>query len=206
MIVCFVGSKFSFDPSIDDSSLLLECSHGGSKRSLAGTSVTSTADLSVFSTATRSQFLDNSLDTHSNVSDGSGGAVSIGGSCLPGRGSESLKISSAHSTPRTTPHVPSSDVVRIYVPYSPSSPTPTSSPQNGLLTKSFVDDIEDMDREDDLHIRYNTDDQQQTASVISQEDNKITIKVDTGQDDAKTPVVEFGHFVVPMIPSTSKIN
>lgn len=66
---------------------------------MADTSVTSTADLSVFSSATRSQALDNSLDTQSNISNGSSAS---GG--LP--------------TPRATPHHPSPDVVRIYVPYT----------------------------------------------------------------------------------------
>ncbi|XP_034947278.1 USP6 N-terminal-like protein [Chelonus insularis] len=93
------GSKFSFDPSLDDGG-----SPNGSRRSLADTSVTSTADLSVFSSATRSQALDNSLDTQSNISVGSSGS---GG--LP--------------TPRATPHHPSPDIVRIYVPYSPLSPS-----------------------------------------------------------------------------------
>ncbi|XP_060833181.1 USP6 N-terminal-like protein [Bombus pascuorum] len=94
------GSKFSFDPSLDDGA-----SPNGSRRSLADTSVTSTADLSVFSSATRSQALDNSLDTQSNISNASSGS---GG--LP--------------TPRATPHQPSPDVVRIYVPYtSPMSGT-----------------------------------------------------------------------------------
>ncbi|KAG6797712.1 USP6 N-terminal-like protein isoform X1 [Apis mellifera caucasica] len=88
------GSKFSFDPSLDDGA-----SPNGSRRSLADTSVTSTADLSVFSSATRSQALDNSLDTQSNISNGSSGS---GG--LP--------------TPKATPHQPSPDVVRIYVPYT----------------------------------------------------------------------------------------
>ncbi|XP_003702038.1 USP6 N-terminal-like protein [Megachile rotundata] len=88
------GSKFSFDPSLDDGA-----SPNGSRRSLADTSVTSTADLSVFSSATRSQALDNSLDTQSNISNASSGS---GG--LP--------------TPRATPHQPSPDVVRIYVPYT----------------------------------------------------------------------------------------
>ena len=86
------GSKFSFDPSLDDGA-----SPNGSRRSLADTSVTSTADLSVFSSATRSQALDNSLDTQSNISNASSGS---GG--LP--------------TPRATPHQPSPDIVRIYVP------------------------------------------------------------------------------------------
>ncbi|XP_071446863.1 USP6 N-terminal-like protein [Hetaerina americana] len=87
------GSKFSFDPSIDDASSVAG-GHGpgggssvggggcsvsggglgsmagaGSHQSLAGTSVTSTADLSVFSATNRSQALnDNSLDTHSDKS------------------------------------------------------------------------------------------------------------------------------------------
>ncbi|XP_012273830.1 USP6 N-terminal-like protein [Orussus abietinus] len=92
------GSKFSFDPSLEDG-----VSPNGSRRSLADTSVTSTADLSVFSSAARSQALDNSLDTQSNISDGSSGS---GG--LP--------------TPRATSHQPSPDIVRIYVPYTPPSP------------------------------------------------------------------------------------
>lgn len=91
----FTGSKFSFDPSLPDG---CNSSPQGSRRSLADTSVTSTADLSVFSSATRSQALDNSLDTQSNVSVASDGS----GSGLP--------------TPRPS-HVPSPDVVRIYVPY-----------------------------------------------------------------------------------------
>ncbi|XP_076169832.1 USP6 N-terminal-like protein [Ptiloglossa arizonensis] len=99
------GSKFSFDPSLDDGA-----SPNGSRRSLADTSVTSTADLSVFSSATRSQALDNSLDTQSNISNASSGS---GG--LP--------------TPRATPHQPSPDVLRIYVPYT--------SPMTG----SYKDDL-----------------------------------------------------------------
>lgn len=77
---------------------------------MADTSVTSTADLSVFSSATRSQALDNSLDTQSNISNASSGS---GG--LP--------------TPRATPHQPSPDIVRIYVPYT--------SPMSG----SYKDDL-----------------------------------------------------------------
>ncbi|XP_043286925.1 USP6 N-terminal-like protein isoform X2 [Venturia canescens] len=93
----FTGSKFSLDPSLDDGG-----SPHGSRRSLADTSVTSTADLSVFSSATRSQALDNSLDTQSNISEGSSGSNGL-------------------PTPRATPHQPSPDVVRIYVPYTPLS-------------------------------------------------------------------------------------
>lgn len=92
------GSKFSFDPSMDDGG-----SQNGSRRSLANTSVTSTADLSVFSTATRSQALDNSLDTQSNISAGS---------------SESNGL----PTPRATPY--ESNAIRINVPY-PSYSTNT---------------------------------------------------------------------------------
>lgn len=51
---------------IEESGSLLGCS----RHSLADTSVTSTADLSVLSAA-RSQALDNSLDTHSYNSEGS---------------------------------------------------------------------------------------------------------------------------------------
>lgn len=80
--------------------------------------MTSTADLSVFSSVTRSHAQDNSLDTHSNVSDDS----------------EPRAITPT-ATPRMLtpqPSAPSPDVVRIYVPYT--SPQP-SSPcrQNGDL-------------------------------------------------------------------------
>jgi len=118
------GSKFSFDPSMDDASSI-DCEHTGSRRSLADTSVTSTADLSVFS-ATK-----NSLDTHSNMSDNSiGGGSSGGGGSAGGGGHHRTMSLSAHSTPRATPHSP--DVLRIYVPYSPLD-TPVASPQNGDL-------------------------------------------------------------------------
>lgn len=107
------GSKFSFDPSMDDGG-----SPNGSRRSLADTSVTSTADLSVFSSATRSQALDNSLDTQSNISVGSSGS---GG--LP--------------TPRATPHQPSPDIVRIYVPYSPLSSNSYKDDSQRTLPRSL---------------------------------------------------------------------
>ncbi|XP_039314110.1 USP6 N-terminal-like protein [Solenopsis invicta] len=130
------GSKFSFDPSLEEGA-----SPNGSRRSLAETSVTSTADLSVFSSATRSQALDNSLDTQSNISNASSGS---GG--LP--------------TPRATPHQPSPDVVRIYVPYT--SPTYTSS-----AVASFKDDLP-------------------RTLPRSLDTNKIRIRVDPDQ----TPIVE----------------
>lgn len=57
------GSKFSLEQSMDDGSSLIG---DGSRRSLAETSITSTADLSVFSSAPRSQAADTqSLDTDS---------------------------------------------------------------------------------------------------------------------------------------------
>ncbi|XP_049818662.1 USP6 N-terminal-like protein [Aethina tumida] len=132
--VGFTGSKFSFDPSLDDASSLLDCEHTGSRRSLADTSVTSTADLSVFSTITRSQAHENSLDTHSNMSDNSvGGASSVGS----GIGASSVhRALSTHSTPRATPHNVSPDVLRIYVPYTPLD-TPIASPHNGDVQKSI---------------------------------------------------------------------
>ncbi|KAG5896769.1 hypothetical protein JTB14_008345 [Gonioctena quinquepunctata] len=158
--VGLTGSKFSFDPSMDDASSLLECDHTGSRRSLADTSVTSTADLSVFSTITRSQAHENSLDTHSNMSDNS-----------PAEGRES------QSTPRATPHNPSPDVLRIYVPYSPLD-TPIASPHNGDLPQkvpcSFLDT------------------------------NKIRIKIDN--DELPTPLVEHGQIKNFRIESPIDLN
>lgn len=162
MSFSIAGSKFSFDPSIDDASSLLECEHTGSRRSLADTSVTSTADLSVFSTITRSQAHENSLDTHSNMSDNSvGGASSVGSGI--GATSSLQRAVSSHSTPRATPHNPSPDILRIYVPYSPLD-TPIASPHNGDVQKvpcSFLDT------------------------------NKIRIRIDN--DELPTPLVEHGQ-------------
>ncbi|KDR21986.1 USP6 N-terminal-like protein [Zootermopsis nevadensis] len=171
------GSKFSFDPSIDDASSLLDCHHSSSRRSLADTSVTSTADLSVFSTTTRSQALDNSLDTHSNASDGSGGAASSGGSGV-GHSGSIQRGPSAHSTPRTTPHAPSPDIVRIYVPYASSSPTPSPSPQNGDVPRSLPRPLPDH--------------------------NKIRIHIDTQEE--QTPVVEHGQLIRPFHIDSPEID
>ncbi|XP_014370114.1 USP6 N-terminal-like protein isoform X2 [Papilio machaon] len=121
----------------------------GSRRSLADTSVTSTADLSVFSSG-RSHAPDNSLDTHSIVSDdgtGSDGSglrhwrrfepdtyASQAQPLLYRSGICGMSIqrapSTAHSTPRGTPHPPSvspmsDDVVRIHVTYNPLSASPS---------------------------------------------------------------------------------
>lgn len=94
------GAEASFD---DESSILGEGSH----KSLAGTSITSTADLSIFSSATRSQVPDaHSIDT--------GGGDSDDG-----------QTSSGLATPLALPHAsPSPDIVRIFVPYV----TPSQSP------------------------------------------------------------------------------
>ncbi|PSN47711.1 USP6 N-terminal-like protein [Blattella germanica] len=169
------GSKFSFDPSIDDASSLLDCHLSGSRRSLADTSVTSTADLSVFSTTTRSQALDNSLDAHSNASDGSGGGPNIPGIGHP---SSIQRGPSAHSTPRATAHAPSPDVVRIYVPYASSSPTPAPSPQNGDVPRSLPHSLPDQ--------------------------NKIRIRVDT--QDEQTPVVEHEQLIRPFRLDSPEID
>lgn len=127
--------------------------------------MTSTADLSVFSTITRSQAHENSLDTHSNMSDGSAGGASSVGSGI-GVVNSSHKILSAHSTPRATPHAPSPDVLRIYVPYSSPLQTPMVSPQNGDILRSPPCSLSDS--------------------------NKIRIKIDN-QDDLPTPLVEHGQ-------------
>lgn len=136
----------------------------GSRHSLADTSVTSTADLSVFSTITRSQAHENSLDTHSNISENSvGGASSVGSGIVQSSSIQKQPLSS-HSTPRATPHNPSPDVVRIYVPYSPLE-TPVASPQNGDLHKSPPTSFPDG--------------------------NKIRIRIDN--DELPTPLVEHGQ-------------
>ncbi|XP_039285973.1 USP6 N-terminal-like protein [Nilaparvata lugens] len=93
------GSKFSLD---DASSLVGE----GSRRSL-DTSVTSTADLSVFSSATRSHAHEDAHSLDSQTGDEAGN-------------------SNGPSTPRASP-----DIVRIYVPYAPPTPTLTPSPGSG---------------------------------------------------------------------------
>ncbi|XP_014242865.1 USP6 N-terminal-like protein isoform X1 [Cimex lectularius] len=89
------GSKFSLEQSMDDGSSLLG---EGSHRSLAETSITSTADLSVFSSAPRSQ----AADTHS------------------------LDTDQGSGPPTPTPRSP--DVLRIYVPSPPTNGDITRPP------------------------------------------------------------------------------
>lgn len=74
-------------------------------------------------------------------------------------------ITSAQSTPRATPHNPSPDVLRIYVPYSPLD-TPIPSPHNG-----------DVQR---IH-----------HPCSFPEMNKIRIRIDN--DELATPLVEHGQ-------------
>nr|CAI5843639.1 unnamed protein product [Callosobruchus analis] len=92
----------------------------------------------------------------------------IGGGSLP-RGSSggASSVISSHSTPRATPHNPSPDVLRIFVPYSPFD-TPVVSPHgNGACG----------------------DKQRAPCSFL--ETNKIRIRIDT--DELPTPLVEHGH-------------
>lgn len=131
----------------------------------------------MFSTATRSQALDNSLDTHSNVSDGSAGGGSSGGSGV-GHAGSIQRCLSAHSTPRGTPHAPSPDIVRIYVPYTSSPPTLTPSPQNGDIPRSLPTPLPDH--------------------------NKIRIRIDTQEE--QTPVVEHGHLIRPFRIDSPEID
>lgn len=74
---------------------------------------------------------------------------------------------SSHSTPRATPHNPSPDVLRIYVPYSPNETTPVASPQNGDMLRS------------------------RSPPGLFTEHNKIRIRIDN--DDLPTPLVEHGQ-------------
>lgn len=157
---------------MDDASSLLDCDHTSSRRSLADTSVTSTADLSVFSTITRSQVHENSLDTHSNMSDNSVGGVSSVGSGLGAATGSLQRGVSSHSTPRATPRNPSPEVIRIYVPYSPLD-TPIASPHIGDL--------------------------QSKVACSFLDSNKIRIRIDN--DELPTPLVEHGQIKIFRIDS-----
>ncbi|CAG9138317.1 unnamed protein product [Plutella xylostella] len=163
----------------------------GSRRSLADTSVTSTADLSVFSSG-RSHAPDNSLDTHSNVSDGDTGS---NGSGICGMSIQRAP-STAHSTPRATPHPhsasphPSSvsphpvsvsplsdDVVRIHVTYNPLAASP-----------SHLHPISPSKRFDE-HSKL-------TLGLFTNgtsSDNRIRIQVPS--EDLLTPVVDSGRII-----------
>lgn len=140
------GSKFSLD---DASSLVGE----GSRRSL-DTSVTSTADLSVFSSATRSQAHEDAHSLGSQTGDEAGG-------------------SGGPSTPRASP-----DIVRIYVPYGPPTPTLTPSPVGGR-------DSGGGGRENgDVSPRSPVDRNKIRILVMDQANSLVS------SDDGQTPIVE----------------
>ncbi|XP_075990550.1 USP6 N-terminal-like protein isoform X3 [Anticarsia gemmatalis] len=157
----------------------------GSRRSLADTSVTSTADLSVFSSG-RSHAPDNSLDTHSNVSDDATGS--------DGSGICGLSIqrapSTTHSTPRATPHPPSvsplsDDVVRIHVTYNPLAASPSHlHPISPSKYKGY---------NDDHHKPVSLGFYPSNGSTNLPSDNRIRIQVPS--EELLTPVVDSGRII-----------
>lgn len=96
------------------------------------------------------------------MSDNSIGGTSSVGSGAGASGTLQRAVSS-HSTPRATPHNPSPDVLRIYVPYTPLD-TPVASPQNGDLQKLLY---------------------------AFPDSNRIRIRIDN--DELATPLVEHGQ-------------
>ncbi|CAH0716393.1 unnamed protein product, partial [Brenthis ino] len=158
----------------------------GSRRSLADTSVTSTADLSVFSSG-RSHAPDNSLDTHSNISDDGTGSDGSGicGMSIIQRGT------TAHSTPRATPHPPSvspqsEDVVRIHVTYNPLAASPSHLQPVSPNYKSY-------DKEYRKPVSLGFYASNGATNVAS--DNRIRIQVSS--DELLTPVVDSGRIITP---------
>ncbi|XP_046976888.1 USP6 N-terminal-like protein isoform X1 [Vanessa cardui] len=154
----------------------------GSRRSLADTSVTSTADLSVFSSG-RSHAPDNSLDTHSNISDDGTGS--------DGSGICGLSIqrapSTSHSTPRATPHPPSAspqseDVVRIHVTYNPLASPSHLQPVSPSKYKAYDEHHKPMS------LGFYTNG---AANLPS--DNRIRIQVSS--EELLTPVVDSGRII-----------
>ncbi|XP_030023940.2 USP6 N-terminal-like protein isoform X3 [Manduca sexta] len=157
----------------------------GSRRSLADTSVTSTADLSVFSSG-RSHAPDNSLDTHSNVSDDGTGSD---GSGICGVSIQRAP-STTHSTPRATPHPPSAsplsdDIVRIHVTYNPLAASP--SHLHPINTGKYKTYSEEHHKPSSLGF-YNTN-----GSTNMPSDNRIRIQVPS--EDLLTPVVDSGRII-----------
>ncbi|XP_041986654.1 USP6 N-terminal-like protein isoform X2 [Aricia agestis] len=157
----------------------------GSRRSLAETSVTSTADLSVFSSG-RSHAPDNSLDTHSNISDDGTGSGVCGLSIQWGP--------SAASTPRATPHPPSvsphsEDVVRIHVTYNPLAASPSHlQPVSPSKYK--------YDEHKNLSLGFYTN-----GATNMPSDNRIRIQVPS--EELLTPVVDSGRIITPYYESRS---
>ncbi|XP_013138293.1 PREDICTED: USP6 N-terminal-like protein isoform X3 [Papilio polytes] len=156
----------------------------GSRRSLADTSVTSTADLSVFSSG-RSHAPDNSLDTHSNVSDDGTGSD---GSGICGMSIQRAP-STAHSTPRGTPHPPSvspmsDDVVRIHVTYNPLSASPSHlQPISPSKMKNYSE----------VHHKPVSLGFYTTNGSNRPTDNRIRIQVPS--EELLTPVVDSGRII-----------
>ncbi|XP_075990549.1 USP6 N-terminal-like protein isoform X2 [Anticarsia gemmatalis] len=154
----------------------------GSRRSLADTSVTSTADLSVFSSG-RSHAPDNSLDTHSNVSDDATGSGICGLSIQ-------RAPSTTHSTPRATPHPPSvsplsDDVVRIHVTYNPLAASPSHlHPISPSKYKGY---------NDDHHKPVSLGFYPSNGSTNLPSDNRIRIQVPS--EELLTPVVDSGRII-----------
>ncbi|XP_045783986.1 USP6 N-terminal-like protein isoform X2 [Maniola jurtina] len=154
----------------------------GSRRSLADTSVTSTADLSVFSSG-RSHAPDNSLDTHSNISDDGTGSGICGLSIQ-------RAPSTAHSTPRGTPHPPSvspqsEDVVRIHVTYNPLAASPSHlQPVSPSNYKSYAEE-----HHKPLSLGFYTG----NGATNLSSDNRIRIQVSS--DELLTPVVDSGRII-----------
>lgn len=114
---------------MDDSNSLIGFEHTNSRTSLADTSVTSTGDLSAFSTMTRSNIHESSLDVNSNTSDKSiEEKNSIGSGIIIHSMRESLPNSSGMKDDLNI------HKLKIFVPYSPIESS-TTSPQNGDLYK-----------------------------------------------------------------------
>ncbi|CAH2035138.1 unnamed protein product, partial [Iphiclides podalirius] len=180
----------------------------GSRRSLADTSVTSTADLSVFSSG-RSHAPDNSLDTHSNVSDDGTGSglrhwrrfepdtyASQTQPLLHRSGICGMSIqrapSTAHSTPRATPHPPSvspmsDDVVRIHVTYNPLAASPSHlHPISPAKMMAYAEEHPTKP----ASLGFYT-----TNGGHRPSDNRIRIQVPS--EDLLTPVVDSGRIIAP---------
>nr|XP_032527001.1 USP6 N-terminal-like protein isoform X4 [Danaus plexippus plexippus] len=145
----------------------------GSRRSLADTSVTSTADLSVFSSG-RSHAPDNSLDTHSNISDDGTGSDGLSVQWLP----------TAQSTPRATPYPPSAspseDVVRIHVTYNP------------LASPSHLQPVSPSKYKYEHHKPVSLNFYTNGSNVP---DNRIRIQVSS--EELLTPIVDSGRIISP---------
>ncbi|CAF4746396.1 unnamed protein product [Pieris macdunnoughi] len=157
----------------------------GSRRSLADTSVTSTADLSVFSSG-RSHAPENSLDTHSNISDDATGSDGSGICGLSIQRAMSTPRQTVHSTPRGSPH-PSSvsptseDVVRIHVTYSPLAASPSHlRPVSPSKYKSY-----DVQKPTSLGF-YATNGSTNTEN---------TIRIQVPSEELLTPIVDSGRII-----------